>query len=307
MASPDLTVPSWPVAEATVNPDGTATLTLNGQDRAINAATPAAARAELVQLVRDELALDLGRPVRLRTTDPDGSQGLLAVAPDGSVTDLAPTRQPAAAPPGPIGHAIAAAAFMAAGLPTKEGIARGPRGRRPERGRHASRALAVTALTLALCIVAVAGTVLNRAPQAAAPMAAATATATAHRLNQRAPAAAAASAAWDARSAVARQGEQDRTVAAAPRARAATTAARARRTARQRHAVQRRAAQHRAARRRAATRERRAGRRRAASRPAPVQPRTSPPVASPAPVAPPRAAAPTPRATAVPCGGLDLC
>jgi hypothetical protein len=105
MASPDLTVPSWPVAEAAVNADGTATLTLNGQERPVSAASPDAVRAELVRIVRDELALDLGRSVRLRTLDPDGSEGLLAVAPNGSVTDLAPAHRPSEPAPAPSGPA----------------------------------------------------------------------------------------------------------------------------------------------------------------------------------------------------------
>ena len=105
MASPllDSAVPAWPVADATVHADGTARLTIHGAERPLTAADPGAARAELVRLVRDELAAELGRPVRLRTTDPDGTEGLLAVAPDGVVTELAPSHEhrlsPTPAPP----------------------------------------------------------------------------------------------------------------------------------------------------------------------------------------------------------------
>src|SRR3954452_13934432 len=108
MASPSLesAVPAWPLADATVHADGTARLTINGAERPLTATDPETARAELVRLVRDELAADLGRPVPLRTTDPDGTEGLLAVAPDGAVTELAPSRTrherplgPAPAPP----------------------------------------------------------------------------------------------------------------------------------------------------------------------------------------------------------------
>jgi MinD-like ATPase involved in chromosome partitioning or flagellar assembly len=90
--SPETAVPAWPVADATVHADGTASLTIHGAERPLTAADPGAARAELVRLVRDELAAELGRPVRLRTLDPDGTEGLLAVAPDGAVTELATGR-----------------------------------------------------------------------------------------------------------------------------------------------------------------------------------------------------------------------
>src|SRR5215213_2600384 len=91
MASPTVepAVPAWPLADATVHADGTARLTINGTERPLSAPDPDTARAELVRLVRDELAAELGRPVRLRTTDPDGTEGLVAVAPDGQVTELA--------------------------------------------------------------------------------------------------------------------------------------------------------------------------------------------------------------------------
>src|SRR3954449_106288 len=106
MASPSLepAVPAWPLADATVHADGSARLTINGAERPLSASDPETARAELVRLVRDELAAELGRPVRLRTTDPDGTEGLVAVAPDGSVTELTSRSRPrpaasGAAPP----------------------------------------------------------------------------------------------------------------------------------------------------------------------------------------------------------------
>ena len=103
MASPEPNVPSWPVADATVHADGTATLTIHGAQRPVTAADPDAARAELVRLVREELADELGRPVRLHTVDPDGTEGELAVAPDGTVTEItrARPRRDAASPTPP--------------------------------------------------------------------------------------------------------------------------------------------------------------------------------------------------------------
>src|SRR4051794_27832659 len=110
MASVDPQIPNWPIAEATVRADGSATLTIGGEQQPVAAADPAAARGELVRLVPKQLAEELGRPVRLHPVDPDGSEGQLAVAPDGSVTEL-PERPrprqplpspapPPAAPPG---------------------------------------------------------------------------------------------------------------------------------------------------------------------------------------------------------------
>ncbi|MBS0592027.1 MAG: hypothetical protein JSR84_01010 [Proteobacteria bacterium] len=85
-------IPSWPVAAATVRDDGSALLTMNGAEREITRDDAAAARAEIRRLVQTELATDLGRPVRLHTIDPDGSEGLVAIAPDGSVTELSAPR-----------------------------------------------------------------------------------------------------------------------------------------------------------------------------------------------------------------------
>lgn len=87
-------VPTWPVAAATVHSDGSATLTINGNEREIEAADAAGAREQIRRLVIEELAIELGRPVRLHTIDPDGSEGLVAVAPDGSVIELSPPRGP---------------------------------------------------------------------------------------------------------------------------------------------------------------------------------------------------------------------
>jgi MinD-like ATPase involved in chromosome partitioning or flagellar assembly len=107
-------VPTWPVAAATVRLDGSATLNMNGADREIDAENPAAARAEIRRIVAEELAGELDRPVRLSTTDPDGSEGLVAIGPDGSVTELsaprAGRRGPLPEPPGGSGRPVLAVA-----------------------------------------------------------------------------------------------------------------------------------------------------------------------------------------------------
>jgi hypothetical protein len=92
MALTEPEVPTWPVAEASVAADGSARLTIHNTERPVDAADPDAARAEVRELVRRELARELGRPVRLRTFDPDGTEGLIAVAPDGNVTERSRTR-----------------------------------------------------------------------------------------------------------------------------------------------------------------------------------------------------------------------
>src|SRR4051794_18782580 len=102
MASVDSQIPNWPIAEAVVHADGSATLTIGGTQQAVAGHDPAAARSELVRLVREQLAVELRRPVRLRTVDPDGSEGQLAIAPDGTVSELsARTRPRVAATPAP--------------------------------------------------------------------------------------------------------------------------------------------------------------------------------------------------------------
>ena len=98
MASVESEVPSWPVADAAVHADGTASLTIHGTERPVTAPNPGAARLELLRLVREELADELGRPVRLRTIDPDGAVGELAVGPDGHVTELTRPRPPRGRP-----------------------------------------------------------------------------------------------------------------------------------------------------------------------------------------------------------------
>jgi MinD-like ATPase involved in chromosome partitioning or flagellar assembly len=133
MASVDPQIPNWPIAEAVVHADGSATLTIGGKQQPVTAGDPATARGELVRLVRDQLAAELGRPVRLHTVDPDGSEGQLAVAPDGSVTELsvrtrprhAPsgTAPPSAATPGPRQLRVAADGAVAPEAPPhREGV-----------------------------------------------------------------------------------------------------------------------------------------------------------------------------------------
>jgi MinD-like ATPase involved in chromosome partitioning or flagellar assembly len=106
VASPETDVPTWPVAQAAVFADGSASLTIHNSERRVSPADPSKVRAELVRLVRKELAAELGRPVRLHTSDPDGTEGVIAIAPDGEVWELSRGRpgtnddalSPAAAP-----------------------------------------------------------------------------------------------------------------------------------------------------------------------------------------------------------------
>src|SRR4051812_9932268 len=92
MVMNDHDVPRWPTASAIVRDDGSAELTMLGHTRTLTTDSPAGARTEIVRLVHDTLVDALDRPVRLTTVDPDGSQGELAIHPDGAVTELARRR-----------------------------------------------------------------------------------------------------------------------------------------------------------------------------------------------------------------------
>lgn len=81
-----ITVPTFPKIEATVAPDATGTVMINGSTQDVSGATDAAVRAEIVALVT-ATAMELGRPVRLLTRDELGEQ-LFAVHPDGHLEPI---------------------------------------------------------------------------------------------------------------------------------------------------------------------------------------------------------------------------
>ncbi|SDZ48562.1 MinD/ParA family ATP-binding protein [Herbiconiux ginsengi] len=82
----NLTVPTFPKIEATVETDATGTVSINGHVQDVSASTDSAVRAEIVALVT-ATAIEFGRPVRLHTRDPLGEQDL-AVHPDGHIEPL---------------------------------------------------------------------------------------------------------------------------------------------------------------------------------------------------------------------------
>ena len=85
-ARPGTEIPRWPKISVTLNADGTGLLTNQGRDHRLNAADIDAARADVIARVV-ATARSLERPVRLKSTDPDG-EWELAVHPDGTVTEL---------------------------------------------------------------------------------------------------------------------------------------------------------------------------------------------------------------------------
>lgn len=89
-------VPMWPVATAVVRADGTATLEVHGDSRRVEAPAGRDVRDELIDLVARDLALPLGynRYVRLNTTDPDGSVGVIGVNHAGDVVAISRTPPP---------------------------------------------------------------------------------------------------------------------------------------------------------------------------------------------------------------------
>lgn len=99
------TVPDWPLIEATTRPDGSAEVVIAGISHLIDTTSLDDARAAIVSTVT-ETAVELGRPVRMTASGPDGRWPLV-VHPDGSVLDddsasspRAP-RRAAAVPPAP--------------------------------------------------------------------------------------------------------------------------------------------------------------------------------------------------------------
>jgi hypothetical protein len=327
-------IPRWPATTAVLNADGSGRLTIDGRREELPAGDLAASR-ELVKHRVTDLAQDLGRPVRLTSTDPDG-EWELAIAPDGGVRELAaqpgpPAAPSVAAPPVPEPTAAPSAAVSPNGAPAPTpyppldvGLepkvptvpltrrARPPaplsRSQRKWAGtpaplRRPGRPVALAvALAVLVCLAsATALLVTNGGPDTVVSTPDGTpAPAISDRHENVAPAAIAAAR---------RKGEQRRAAAAIADRRAARRALQRRVSARQAHErrAARRALQRRVAARQA--RERRAAARRAATPPASTPTRPAPRVTP-----PPRPAAvtplpppPPPRPRPRPCGEFDLC
>lgn len=108
MTSTD-TVSNWPHIEAITRPDGSAEVTITGTSHPIETTSLEDARAAITAKVAGT-ATQLGRPVRMTTTDPDGQWSVI-VHPDGTVQEdpagaTAPrqgaTPPPPPAPPAPV-------------------------------------------------------------------------------------------------------------------------------------------------------------------------------------------------------------
>lgn len=80
----------FPKINAVLRTNGTGEVTINGTSHAIEAADEAAVLTDALRIIT-ETAAQLGRPVRVSTTDPDG-EGLIIVAPDGVVSEATPTK-----------------------------------------------------------------------------------------------------------------------------------------------------------------------------------------------------------------------
>lgn len=79
-------IPRWPMITATLRPDGSGSLTIDGRTQNLGANDIAAARTTVLERVT-ATAVTVGRPVRLLSTDPAGDWQL-AVHPDGHVDAL---------------------------------------------------------------------------------------------------------------------------------------------------------------------------------------------------------------------------
>ncbi|MFJ6359222.1 MinD/ParA family ATP-binding protein [Pseudarthrobacter oxydans] len=80
----------FPKINAVLRTNGTGEVTINGTSHAIEAADEAAVLSDALRLIT-ETAAQLGRPVRVSTTDPDG-QGVIIVSPEGVVSEAAPSK-----------------------------------------------------------------------------------------------------------------------------------------------------------------------------------------------------------------------
>ncbi|WP_395405691.1 MinD/ParA family protein (plasmid) [Arthrobacter sp. UC242_113] len=81
----------FPKINAVLRTNGTGEVTINGTSHPIEAADEAAVLTDALRLIT-ETAAQLGRPVRVSTTDPDG-QGLIIVSPDGAVSEATPIKR----------------------------------------------------------------------------------------------------------------------------------------------------------------------------------------------------------------------
>lgn len=253
-----VTIPRWPITSVVLHDDGSGVLTINATDEPVRESDLAAARTAVLERVRAYARDELARPVRLLTTDPDGTRCELAVHPDGDVDEISVGEQP---PPAAVRAGPVARAERAAGT------------RRRRRGWRGGRLTAALTVGVAVSITAFGAL---RAPQGERPASRAGTTA--------APPSSARSAGAEAARPGTRAGAD-----------AAATVDRARRAATRRMLARRRAAA-RAARRRAAARTQRSrvrvARRRAAAA-TPERRRIAPP-----PPAPNGGASAAPRAPA---------
>ncbi|MFJ6313710.1 MinD/ParA family ATP-binding protein [Pseudarthrobacter oxydans] len=80
----------FPKINAVLRTNGTGEVTINGTSHAIEAADEAAVLSDALRIIT-ETAAQLGRPVRVSTTDPDG-QGLIIVSPEGVISEAAPIK-----------------------------------------------------------------------------------------------------------------------------------------------------------------------------------------------------------------------
>ncbi|ADX75283.1 ATPase involved in chromosome partitioning (plasmid) [Pseudarthrobacter phenanthrenivorans Sphe3] len=80
----------FPKINAVLRTNGTGEVTINGTSHAIEAPDEAAVLSDALRIIT-ETAAQLGRPVRVSTTDPDG-QGLIIVSPEGVVSEAAPIK-----------------------------------------------------------------------------------------------------------------------------------------------------------------------------------------------------------------------
>jgi MinD-like ATPase involved in chromosome partitioning or flagellar assembly len=101
------TIPRWPVITATVQGDGRGEVHFANHTEPVEAADLLAARDKVRAQVAEYAREQLGRPVRLEVSDPDG-MWLLGVDPDGGVhaleNDTEPESDPATPPAPPAGE-----------------------------------------------------------------------------------------------------------------------------------------------------------------------------------------------------------